>query len=222
MKANMSAPDIKILLVDDHPMMREGVRRLLSEQAGMRVVGEAASFQTALKQVHGTQPDVIVMDIHLPGENGIEISERVLSEFPKVKIVVLSADTDLTTVQRALHAGVSGYISKNAPPEEMVRAIHAAVDQRMYLCPELASVVMKDYLNAVVKPSAPAAPVLTERERLLLRLVAEGKRNKEIAVALKVGLKSVETYRSRLMRKVGCSSAADLTRYAIREGISSI
>ncbi len=218
----MSATEIKILLVDDHPMMREGVRRLLGEQAGLRVVGEAASFQTALRQVHATQPDVIVMDIHLPGENGIEISERVLSEFPKIKIVVLSADMDLTTVQRALHAGVSGYISKNASPEEMVRAIHAAVDQRMYLCPESAAVVMKDYLESVIRPSTPALPALTDRERLLLKLVAEGRRNKEIAAALKVGLKSVETYRSRLMRKVGCASAADLTRYAIREGIASI
>lgn len=217
----MSADDIKVLLVDDHQMMREGVRRMLAEQPGLRVVGEAASRRAALEQLRATAPDVVVMDVHLPGENGIEISEKVAGEFPGTKVVMLSADTDLATVQRALQAGVSGYITKNSPPEQLVRAIHEAMDHRVHLSPEVAAVVVQDYLKQVVQRSAPVKPALTERERLLLRLVAAGKRNKEIAEALQVGVKSVETYRSRLMRKLKCGSPAELTRYAIREGIAT-
>ena len=217
----MNTDDIKVLLVDDHPMMREGVRRILAEQTGIRVVGEAASSQTALTQVQLERPDVVVMDIHLPGDDGIEISERILGTFPGTKIVVLSADMDLATVQRALQVGVSGYVAKNSPPEEIVRAIREAVDQRVHLSPEIAAVVVQDYMKQVVQRSAPLKPTLTERERLLLKLVAEGRRNKEIAEMLQIGAKSVETYRSRLMRKLNCASTAELTRYAIREGITT-
>jgi DNA-binding NarL/FixJ family response regulator len=218
----MSADEIRILLVDDHQMLREGVRRMLAEQPGFRVIGEAASSQAALDQVRMATPDVVVMDIHLPGEGGIETSARILAEFPEVRIVVLSADMALATVQRALHVGVSAYITKNGTPEEMGRAIREAMDRRVFLSPEVASVVVDDYMKLVVHRSAPAKPALSERERTLLQLVAAGKRNKEIAEALQVGVKSVETYRSRLMKKLGCASTNELTRYAIREGLAPL
>ncbi|HEY9175644.1 MAG TPA: response regulator transcription factor [Verrucomicrobiae bacterium] len=217
----MDATELKILLVDDHQMMREGVRRVLAEQPGFRVVAEAATGQTALDLMRAAAPDVVIMDLHLPGEDGIAITARIRSEFPGVRIVVLSADTDLATVQRALQIGVSGYIAKNGPPEELVRAIREAADQRVYLCREVASVVVQDYMKLVINRSAPLKPALSERERALLTLVAEGKRNKEIAEMLQIGVKSVETYRSRLMRKLNCASTAELTRYAIREGITT-
>lgn len=217
----MDATELKILLVDDHQMMREGVRRVLAEQPGFRVVAEAATGQTALDLMRAAAPDVVIMDLHLPGEDGIAITARIRSEFPGVRIVVLSADTDLATVQRALQIGVSGYIAKNGAPEELVRAIREAADQRVYLCREVASVVVQDYMKLVINRSAPLKPALSERERALLTLVAEGKRNKEIAEALQIGVKSVETYRSRLMRKLNCASTAELTRYAIREGITT-
>lgn len=218
---DMDATELKILLVDDHQMMREGVRRVLAEQPGFRVVAEAATGQTALDLMRAAAPDVVIMDLHLPGEDGIAITARIRSEFPGVRIVVLSADTDLATVQRALQIGVSGYIAKNGAPEELVRAIREAADQRVYLCREVASVVVQDYMKLVINRSAPLKPALSERERALLTLVAEGKRNKEIAEALQIGVKSVETYRSRLMRKLNCASTAELTRYAIREGITT-
>lgn len=218
---DMDATELKILLVDDHQMMREGVRRVLAEQPGFRVVAEAATGQTALDLMRAAAPDVVIMDLHLPGEDGIAITARIRSEFPGVRIVVLSADTDLATVQRALQIGVSGYIAKNGPPEELVRAIREAADQRVYLCREVASVVVQDYMKLVINRSAPLKPALSERERALLTLVAEGKRNKEIAEMLQIGVKSVETYRSRLMRKLNCASTAELTRYAIREGITT-
>lgn len=218
----MSAQKTKILLVDDHRMMREGVRRMLAEQSGLTVVGEAASRPAALEQVRALSPDVVLMDVHLPGADGIEVSARILAEFPSVKVVALSADTNLATVHRALQAGVSAYITKTGPPEELLRAIREVVDHRVYLCPDVASLVVQDYLRLVVDKSAPVKATLSDRERHLLKLVAEGKRNKEIAEALQIGVKSVETYRSRLMHKLNCGSAAELTRYAIREGITKV
>jgi two-component system, NarL family, response regulator NreC len=218
----MNPTTIKIFLVDDHRLMREGVRALLTGHPTLRVVGEAGSRSTALEQIRALQPDVVVMDIHLPGENGIEISAQLLAEFPHTKIIILSGDTELATVQKALQVGVSGYLTKNDPPEEIVCAINAVMDQRIHLCPEVAAIVAADYVKVVVNHSAPAKPVLSERELLLLKLVAEGKRNKEIADALQVTAKSVETYRSRLMHKLNCNSAAELTRYALREGITTL
>lgn len=215
----MNNAEIKILLVDDHRMMREGVRRVLNEQPDLRVLGEANSYAQAREQMLASLSDVVVMDIHLPGENGIEISADILREFPKTKIVILSADADLATVQHALSVGISGYVTKNDPPEDVVRAIRDAMDHRVYLCPAVATIVVQDYMKLTVNRPPPEPLELTDREQLLLRLVSEGKRNKEIAEALQVGAKSVETYRSRLMHKLHCGSAAELTRYAIRQGI---
>ncbi len=217
----METNNIRILLVEDHQMMREGVRRMLSEHPGLHVVGEADCGSSALAQVRTSKPDVVVMDIHMPGGCGIETSTRILAEFPAVRIVVLSADTDLATVQRALRAGVSGYITKDSPSKELVRAIREAVDRQVYLSPEVAAIIVQDYMKLMVDRSAPARPMMTDRDRTLLKLVAEGKRNKEIAETLQVGVKSVETYRSRLMRKLDCASTAELTRYAIRAGITT-
>jgi len=218
----MATNEIKILLVDDHRLMREGLRALLLEHPMLRVVGEADGRSTALEQVRTRQPDVVVMDVHLPDENGIAIAAHILSEFPRTKIIILSGDTELTTIQKALQTGVSGYITKNDPPEEIIRAIHEVMDHRVHLCPEVASIVTQDYVKVVVNHTTPESLALTERERLLLRLVAEGKRNKEIADALQVTAKSVESYRSRLMHKLHCNSAAELTRYALREGITTL
>jgi DNA-binding NarL/FixJ family response regulator len=219
----MNPKEIKILLVDDHAMLRHGLGRLIGEQRGLLVVGEAASGQTALEQVRALSPHVVVMDIHLGAENGIEVSRRILAEFPAVKIVVLSADSDLAVVTKALQVGVSAYVSKESGSPELIRAIQAVMDHRIHLSPEVSSVLVRDYMKALGQKTIPASkPILTDRERRLLKLVAEGARNKAIAEALNVGVKSVETYRSRLMRKLGCASANELTRYALREGIASL
>jgi DNA-binding NarL/FixJ family response regulator len=217
----MNASEIKVVLVDDHQILRAGMRRLLAEQPDFRIVGEAGDGQSAMNQIASGKPDVVVMDVHLPGEDGITLTQRVLAECPGVKVVALSADADLAIVHRALQAGVSAYVIKSNPPEDLQQAIREVMDQRVYLSPQIASLVVQDYLKVVVNPPAAAKPVMTDREKLLLKLVAEGRRNKEIAEQMGVGVKSIETYRSRLMHKLGCASAADLTRYAIREGIVS-
>lgn len=218
----MTAPEIKILLVDDHRLLREGLRTLLRQQPGLHVVGEAAESRFAVEQVRTMQPDVVVMDVHLPGENGIEISARLRAECPQLKVVILSSDTELATIKKALQAGVTGYLTKNDPPEEVVRAIHQVMDHRIHLSPEISGLVAQDYAKTLIPQPPEDKPTLSDRERHLLRLVAEGKRNKEIADALQVTTKSVETYRSRLMHKLNCNSAAELTRYALRAGIASL
>lgn len=217
----MNSEAIRILLVDDHQMLRDGVRRMLGEHPGLSVVGDASNGAAALAQVRATRPHVVVMDVHLPGENGIEISQRLLREFPEVKVVVLTGENQLVTVRQALQAGVAAFLTKEGSTDQLVRAIREVMDGRVYLSPDIASLVVQDYMSEVVGKPGVSKPVLTERDRLLLKLVAEGKRNKEIADVLGVEVKSVETYRSRLMRKLNCSSPADLTRFAIREGIAT-
>lgn len=214
----MNTEGLRILLVDDHQILRDGVRRMLADTLGVLVLGEAGNGTCAMEQVRLLKPDLVVMDIHLPGENGIEVSRRILQEFPRLKIVMLSAEQNLAMVRQALQIGVSAFVTKDRPAEELVQAIRDVLDGRMYLSPAIASVVVQDYMDEVIHKSSPRIE-LTGRERLLLQRVAEGRRNKEIAVEMHIEVKSVETARSRLMRKLDCASPAELTRYAIREGI---
>ena len=207
-------------MVDDHQMMRQGLRLLIQSQEDLELVGETSSGQTALELARTHSPTLVLMDIHLPGENGVEVSRKLLAEFPSLKIMILSADSDLELVEQALLAGVSGYVTKESGWEELLRAIRTVLDNRLYLSPEVASSVVNVHLDVLSGRKGGSKPALGNREKELLKLVAEGKRNKEIAIQMGVGVKSVETYRSRLMKKLGCSSPADLTRYAIREGIA--
>lgn len=213
----------RIVLVDDHKLMREGIRRLLLEYPDLELVGEAASADEAVEIVALCTPKIVIMDIHLPGMNGIDASARILERFPATKVVVLSGDADLVTVRRGLQVGISGYVTKGNSPEELLRAIRDAASGRVYLSPEIASIVVQDYMKEVVHraPADQHGSPLSTRDRTLLQMVAEGKRNKEIASALGVEVGSVETYRSRLMKKLNCATPAELTRYAIREGIIS-
>lgn len=221
---NNETGEIKILLVDDHQLMRQGLRQLISNIPGMNVVGEACNGQEALTQIKALTPDLVLMDIHLSDESGVEITRRALADCPSLKVLALSSDAELQLVLEALQAGVAGYIVKQNDSDELVRAIRAVMDHRLYLSPELSSAVIRDFMKS---PSGMAntikvartSRVLSDRERLLLQLVAQGKRNKEIAECLEVAVKSAETYRSRLMKKLGCGSTAELVRYAIREGI---
>jgi len=218
----MSTGELRILIVDDHEMMRKGLRLLIQEQPGMSVVGEASNLEEVLHQVRSSDPNLIIMDIHLPGANGIEVSRQVLAEKPGTRIVVLSADPELSLVNQALQTGVAAYLTKDCGPDELIKAIRSVLEGRVYLSPDVASVVVTDYMRAMGDRNHTGRPHLSEREKHLLRLVAEGKRNKEIAGILNVGVKSVETYRSRLMKKLGCASTVELTRYALREGIASL
>jgi DNA-binding NarL/FixJ family response regulator len=215
----MSQPALRILLLDDHQLFRTGLRLILEREAGYSVVGEAGDGTTALVLAQRTSPNVLVADVHLPSEDGITVASRIRALLPATKIIFLSSDGDVALVRRALDAGGSGYLLKDNAAQDLIRALEATSNGGVYLCPELASALLKDYRQRDTG-AAPAAPViLSEREIEVLRYIAEGLRNKEIADRLKISQKSVETYRSRLLKKLGYSSTAELVRHAIREGL---
>lgn len=210
-----------VLIVDDHPLLRSGLRQTLAQQPGLTVVGEAATGAAAVKQALALRPELVVMDLHLPEVNGVEATRQILAAMPETKIVVFSGDADRPLVDSALEAGACAYILKQSVVEELLQAIHLVTKGKLYLSPEISAGILEEYRRSLVGESGPAKPALSERERQLLKLVAEGRRNKEIAEELNLSANSIETYRARLMKKLGCSSTAELVRYAIREGIAA-
>jgi DNA-binding NarL/FixJ family response regulator len=217
---NPNQIETRILLVDDHQIMRQGLRQLISVEPGMTVVGEASSGQSAKDQVRTLAPHMVLMDLHLPDECGVETTRQILAESPAVKVVALSSDSGPEMVLRALRAGVSGYLVKEDGSDELIRAIQTVMDHRFYLSPAVSSTVISQFTESSGRGKTGTATVeLSERERMLLRLIAAGNRNKDIAAALAVTVKSAETYRLRLQKKLGCASTAELVRYAIRAGI---
>jgi len=207
----------KIILVDDHAIVRQGIKLILESEEGFEVVGVASDANEAVAITSELRPDVVVMDIHLAATDGIEASRSILSAHPDTKIVVLSAETAPETVNRALQSGVSGYVLKEAAGEELIRAIHTVLTGRFYLCPTITTTLIRAHSFNV---TTEAPPSLSEREKELIGFIASGLRNKEIAEKLSLSIKSVEANRSRLMTKICCTSVADLVRYALREGLA--
>jgi len=212
-----------MLLVDDHQLVRQGLRRLVELEKDMRVVGEASDENSAMELVRQFNPDFVIMDLYLSQACGIEAGRRICSEFPRTKVIALSSDANPQTAVKALRAGFSGYVLKENRVEELIRAIRVVAANKIYLCPSVSTSVTQCFMETIGDDAETIGkPELTERERRLLVMVAEGKRGKEIADVLQVNPKSIETYRSRLMKKLGCASIADLTRYAIREGLIKV
>jgi DNA-binding NarL/FixJ family response regulator len=209
-----------VLIVDDHPLLRSGLRQAVEQHPNLTFAAEAASGAMALQRTAESKPDLVVMDIHLPDMDGIEATRQLLELHPSAKVIIFSADASRELVDRALQAGACGYILKKSVAEELLQAMQLVLGGKLYISPEVSAGILEDYRKALVGETVPAKPVLTEREKDLLRLVADGKRNKEIAERLGLSAKSVETYRARLMRKLGCASTAELVRYAIREGVT--
>lgn len=219
----MSASALQILLVDDHTILRRGLRLMLEKLPGVNAVSEAGSCLGALEQISASTPDLIILDAHLPEIDGVEGTRQILARHPGVKIIMLSGDSSPSLILDALRAGALAYVIKENSPEEITRAIQSVMAGKAYFSPEVATAIARHCReNSVALESAPAKPALSESEKRLLQLVAQGKRNKEIAVLLNVSTKSVEAYRSRLMSRLGCASPAELTRFAIREGIAEL
>jgi DNA-binding NarL/FixJ family response regulator len=214
--------DVRLLLVDDHPLLLRGLCQAVAQQPNLILVGEASTGAMALKLAQELTPDLVVMDLHLPDMNGIEATRQILRAQPAIKIVIFSSDTARPMVDAALQAGVCGYLSKSSALEELMRAMALVMEGKLYLSPDVSAGILADYKKTLVDGPEPSKPILSERERQLLRLVAAGRRNKEIADQMAISAKSVETYRSRLMKKLGCSGSAELVRYAIREGIAAL
>jgi DNA-binding NarL/FixJ family response regulator len=212
----------RIILADDHRIMREGLASLLESQADMEVVQHASDGLQAVSLSREMNPDLVVMDLTMPGMNGIEATRQISNDVPRVKVICLSVHGDTGFVSAVLDAGASGYLLKDCAFEDLVSAIRTVIDNQIYLSPEIASILVEDY-KARRSESVPSAfSKLTEREREIAQLLAEGHTSKEIAKRLHLSVKTVGTHREHLMAKLNLSSLAALTKYAIREGLTSV
>jgi two-component system, NarL family, nitrate/nitrite response regulator NarL len=210
---------IRVLLVDDHPVVRKGLCACLARQEHLRIVGEAGDGPEALVKAKELQPDLMLMDIDLPGMNGLAVAEALQQEQPQIQIVFLSMHSEGEYVMRILQSGARGYVLKHAPTEELVQAIDKVYAGETYFSPEVAKVALNQIVqNQGVQKNG----ILTDRENEVLVRIAEGLSNKEIACKLGVGVRTVETHRERIMRKLDIHSAAGLTRYAISNGLVTL
>jgi two-component system response regulator NreC len=210
----------RLLLVDDHAVVRSGLRMLLGAEADVEIVGEAGTAAEAIEKAGEFAPDVILMDIGLPDLSGIDATREIKKRFPRISIVALTIHEDEEYFFKMLEAGASGYVPKRAAPEELLRAIRAAASGEVYLYPSLAKLLVTDYLSQD-HPAEEKAQMdgLTEREHQVLTYLAEGTSNEEIAVSLVISPKTVERHRENIMRKLNLHSRSELVRYAIRKGI---
>jgi DNA-binding NarL/FixJ family response regulator len=205
---------IRILLADDHAIVREGLKALINAQPGMAVVGEAADGPTAVALTAELDPDVVVVDVSMPGLSGAQVTTQLRAARPDRKVLVLTVHEDRGYLRQLLEAGAAGYVLKRAAAAELVQALRIVAEGRTYLDPSLAGSVVDTF----VRPSAEPTVELSEREGEVVRLIALGYSNKEIAVQLKVSVKTVETYKTRSMEKLHIRSRVDIVRYAARRG----
>jgi DNA-binding NarL/FixJ family response regulator len=216
---------IRVLLADDHRMVRDGLRALIQSEDDLQVVAEAEDGRTAVTLAGELSPDVVVMDISMPDLNGIDATRQIKSHDPAVSVVALTAHADPRMVSSILGAGASGYLPKDAAFEELAVAIRTVVAKKVYLSPQVAGTVVQQYVgrpNPGGSGNVGPFQALTPREREVLQLMAEGKATKEIAAALHVSVKTVETHRRQMMDKLDLQSVAEVTKYALREGLTSL
>jgi len=223
-KMKMEAPvkQIRILLADDHTVMRRGLRLLLESQAGFSVVAEAADGRQAVEQAETTNPDVIVLDIAMPNLSGIEAAQRIVALLPHTAIVVLSMHSDESYVLRALKAGAKAYLLKDSAEGDLIQAIRAVSQGKTFFSAEISKMLVEDYVREIrTRGIEDSYELLTSREREILQLLAEGKSNKDIATLLNLSLYTVETHRRNLQDKLNLHSFAELILYAVRKRVIS-
>ena len=213
---------VRILLADDHTIILEGLSSLLDKNPGFQVVGRASNGMDAICLAGSLSPDVVIMDVSMPGLNGIDATRRILADHPKTKVIALSMHNDGRYISAALKSGAMGYLLKESAFEELIAAVRTVMKGQCYLSASIAAVVIKDYIRHLEKTESGVFSVLTPREREVLQALSEGLSTKEIASRLGVSIKTVETYRSQIMEKLNMHSIAELTKYAIREGITSL
>jgi len=213
---------IRVFLVEDHTILRDGLRSLVENTADMQVAGEAAEGRCAVRLIKDISPDVVIMDVTLPELNGIEATRQVVANAPGVKVIGLSVHADQRFVAGMLQSGAAGYLLKDCAFEELVGAIRIVMAGRTYLGTGVADVVVGDYTRRLKEPDSSAFTCISPREREVLQLLAEGRSAKQIAGKLHVSVKTIETHRGQIMRKLDIHSIAELTKYAIREGLTAL
>jgi two-component system response regulator NreC len=215
--------EIRVLLAEDHTIVRKGLRSLLDADPAITVVGEAENGRQAIDQVERLLPDVVVMDIAMPGLNGLEATRQIKKRFPEVQVLILTVHTAQEYILQILRAGASGYLVKQAAPTDLVQAIQAAHRGDTFLSPSISRKVIEEYVQqASTAAELDSYETLTDREREVLQLIAEGSSTRQIAEQLHISVKTVETHRAHLMDKLELRSTAELTQYAIRKGVISL
>ncbi len=213
---------VRVLIADDHQIVREGLCALLNKEDDLEVIGEAQDGRQAVEMAARLTPDVVILDVAMPDLNGIEAARQILAELPQARVMALSMHTDRRFVMEMLRAGASGYLLKDCAFEELARAIRTVATNQTYLSPGIAGVIVEDYVHHVPVERGAGAHALTAREREVLQLLAEGRTTKRIAQQLTVSVKTIETHRRQIMAKLGLDSVAELTKYAVREGLTSL
>lgn len=213
---------LRILLADDHVVMRTGLRALLERQPNLEVVGEGENGREAIELVASLKPDVVVMDVGMPVLNGIEATKAIVTQHPTTAVVILSMYVDESYIMRALKAGARGYLLKDSAPADLIGAIQAVSQNKSFFSPKVRRILAEDYVRVLKQKGAvDSYDLLTSREREILQLIAEGKANKEVAAALNISPYTVETHRSHILEKLNLHNPAELILYAVRKGLIS-
>lgn len=213
----MQNTKIRVLLADDHAILRKGVRMLIHTQPDMEVVGEARTGREAIAEARRLKPDIVVMDVSMPELNGIEGTRQICDELTRTKVIALSMHKDSVYVREILRAGARGYVLKDSEDEDLLKAVRCVFRGEAYLSPAVSDAVLTDYRKQVTNP----VDLLTSREREILTMVAEGKTNKEIAQALNLSVYTVESHRGSAMEKLNLHNTGDIVRFALRNGLIS-
>jgi len=214
--------DLRILLADDHPVVRRGVRALLAAHAGWQVCGEAMNGREAVEKVNELKPDVLVLDLNMPELNGLEVLREVRKRFPQIAILVLSVQDSEQMMRTALAAGAHGYVSKSDAGDELLKAVESVHRQQVFLSSQASQMLGVATAPAAIRDAVVAKDPLTPRERQILQLIAEGKSTKEVATALDITVKTAETHRNNIMHKLDLHHVTELVRYALRNHIARL
>jgi two-component system response regulator NreC len=213
---------LRILLADDHVVMRSGLRALLERQTNLEVVGESENGRNTVELAASLKPDVVVMDIGMPILNGIEATKTIVTDQPTTAVIILSMHADESYVMRALKAGARGYLLKDSAPADLLSAIQAVSQNKSFFSPKVSRILAEDYVRVLKqKGGVDSYDLLTSREQEILQLLAEGKANKEVATALNISPYTVETHRKHILEKLNLHNPAELILYAVRKGIIS-
>ena len=213
---------LRILLADDHVMFRDGIRPLINREEGMEVVGEAESGLATVHLAKKLEPDIIIMDISMPQLNGVEVTWKIREINPAIKVIILSMHSDRQFVIESLKAGAKAYLLKDSPFEELRRVIRAVAKDQVVLSPAITDIVIKDFIHFSKQEPSSAFSILSTRERQVLQLITEGRATKEIAEDLCLSIKTIESHRKQIMDKLNIHNVAELTKYAIREGLTQL